>query len=262
MIVNLRELGGYRGYDGKLVKGGMLFRSGNLNFSKEDLSRYLEPLTLSVVFDLRSADEVEKEPYSLPDGIEYRHRPIVPSMDGEMRALNIGLPQPNQSSKDGQEATPLSLQAEIPDVIGGFLPQFYADMGENPRIFGDIIREILENGEKAVLFHCSAGKDRTGILAAMILSCLGVGEADIRKNYLLSNHYRKNTIEREMQLLTQEIRDPKIVAVIREMLLVKEEYLEATFRHVKAYPHFADYAKERLGLDVHELAALQERYLE
>ena len=174
MIVNLRELGGYKGKDGKQVKGGMLFRSGNLSFPDEDLTKYLEPLTLSVVFDLRTADEAGREAYSLPDGIDYRHRPAVPSMDGDMRALNMAFPFPDQADEEVQETVPLSIPAEYLAVLGGFLPRFYSDMGENPEIFGGIIREILENGEKAVLFHCSAGKDRTGILAALILSSLGV----------------------------------------------------------------------------------------
>ena len=261
MIVNLRELGGYRGQNGRRVKDGLLFRSGNLSFPDEDLSRYLEPLALSVVFDLRSGDEAAREPYSLPDGIDYRHRPTVPSMEGEMRALNMAFPLPDQADPEGYESLLLSIPPEALTTVAGFLPRFYSDMGENPRIFGDIIREILENGEKAVLFHCSAGKDRTGILAAMILSCLGVTEEDIRDNYLLSNHYRKEALKRELQFLTRGITDPAIVAMIRDMLIVKEEYLEATLRHVRAYPHFDDYAKERLGLDLHELTALKERYL-
>ncbi|NLC39450.1 MAG: tyrosine-protein phosphatase [Clostridiaceae bacterium] len=262
MIVNLRELGGYRGQDGKQVKGNMLFRSGNLSFPDEELSKYLEPLTLSVVFDLRTADEAGREAYSLPDGIDYRHRPAVPSMDCEMQALNMAFPFPNQADEVGRATASLSIPAEHLAVLRGFLPRFYSDMGENPEIFGGIIREILENGEKAVLFHCSAGKDRTGILAALILSSLGVAWEDIRDNYLLSNHYRKEAIQREMQFLTRGISDPEIVPMIRDMLVVKEEYLEATFSHVRAYPHFDDYAKERMSLDSHDLLALRERYLE
>ena len=65
-----------------------------------------------------------------------------------------------------------------------------------------------------------------------------------------------------MQFLTKGISDPEIVAMIRDMLVVKEEYLEATFNHVRAYPHFDDYAKERMNLDSHDLLALRERYLE
>ncbi len=174
----------------------------------------------------------------------------------------MAFPFPDQADEEVQETVPLSIPAEYLAVLGGFLPRFYSDMGENPEIFGGIIREILENGEKAVLFHCSAGKDRTGILAALILSSLGVAWEDIRNNYLLSNHYRKEAIQREMQFLTKGISDPEIVAMIRDMLVVKEEYLEETFNHVRAYPHFDDYAKERMNLDSHDLLALRERYLE
>lgn len=261
MIVNLRELGGYGGLDGKKVKEGMLFRSGHLSFPDEDLSGYLEPLALSLVFDLRSADETRQEPYTLPDGIEYRHRPVVISMEGEMRALNMAFPFPNQK-EDDEDFTPLSVPPDVVSNFGGLLTRLYSDMGENPAIFGGIIREMLENGEKPVLFHCSAGKDRTGVLAALILLALGVPEEEVRGDYLLSNRYREEAMARELQHLTRGITDPHLLTMIRDMLVVKDEYLEAAFRHVRAYPRFEDYARERLNLDSHDLSALRQRYLE
>ena len=242
MIVNLRELGGYGGLDGKKVKEGMLFRSGHLSFPDEDLSGYLEPLALSLVFDLRSADETRQEPYTLPDGIEYRHRPVVTSMEGEMRALNMAFPFPNQK-EDDEDFTPLSVPPDVVSNFGGLLTRLYSDMGENPAIFGGIIREMLENGEKPVLFHCSAGKDRTGVLAG-------------------HRPRRHRRAARELQHLTRGITDPHLLTMIRDMLVVKDEYLEAAFRHVRAYPRFEDYARERLNLDSHDLSALRQRYLE
>ena len=80
MILNLRELGGYRGRDGLRVKEGLLYRSGNLNLPDDRVAGELNRLDISLVFDLRSQDELDNDPYVLPGSVLYRHRPVLKSL--------------------------------------------------------------------------------------------------------------------------------------------------------------------------------------
>ena len=124
------------------------------------------------------------------------------------------------------------------------------------------MKEIVENGRNPVLFHCSAGKDRTGVLASLILLALGVSMEDAMEDYLLSNAYRKEEIDKEMGKIAALIDDPMILDQIRGMLLVKAEYMEAALQPVKTYPGFGDYARDRLGLSPEDMQRLRALYLE
>lgn len=250
-IVNLRDLGGYVGRDGLKVRMGLLFRSGDLNLPVEVLARDLVPLGVSLVFDLRSTDEIEARPYVLPSGIRYMHRPILASLANGMEGLNPG-------AFDGT----LSLSPEEQRALAGFMRMAYDAMGENPDVFGGIIKEIVVNAGRPLLFHCAAGKDRTGILATMILLALGVSLEDIKEHYLLSNEYRREVVEEESRAIADTVGDPVLAGIIRDMMLAREEYLRVTLNHVGSYPSFDDYAREKMGLTHAELEGLRRLYLE
>ncbi|NLB28195.1 MAG: tyrosine-protein phosphatase [Clostridiaceae bacterium] len=257
-ISNLRELGGYRTKDGLRVKSNLLYRSGDLNFPTDLLAQSLEPLNISLVFDLRSSDEATSNAYSLPESIQYRHRPVLASFEKNSQYTNFELPDLEAMRKGGRQ--PFS-QDEI-RFLGGFMTKVYQEMGERAEVFGDIMKEMAENGGTPVLFHCSAGKDRTGVLATLILLALGVSMEDAMEHYLLSNTYRKEEINEEMQKIASLIDDPVLLNQIGDMLLVKEEYLDTTLKAVRAYPVFEDYAGSRLGLEREDLETLRVLYLE
>lgn len=259
MIVNLRELGGYRGHGGRRVKEGLLYRSGHLSYPTEILTELLSPLAISLVFDLRSADEVREEPYLLPEGMVYRHKPVVTSLEEGMQALNTAMAFSDKGNKTRYKA---SLSPELVQFLADFMPSFYREMGHNPGIFGDIIREILQNGTRPVLFHCSAGKDRTGILASLILLGLGVSPEEVRDHYLLSNAHRQEAIVRELAHIQSRIEDPLILDKVQDMLVVRGEYIDLVLDAVGAYPSFEAYAEDKMGLGEEDLASLRLRYLE
>lgn len=261
MIGNFRDLGGYQGKDGRRVRQGLLYRSGNLNLPSDYLAQTFEARGISLVFDLRSGDEVANEPYVLPEAVSYRHRPVLSSLEADMRALNQDLyfdnPGPGDPARGGG-----GLSVEALDVLETFMPKIYQAMGEEAAVFGDIIREILDYGESPLLFHCSAGKDRTGILATMILLALGVSQEEVLSHYMLSNHYRQAAMAQERADLEARVKDPELMDKIEAMLVVKEEYLEATLKVIQAYPDFEAYAQDKMGLGPDQLESLRVRYLE
>ncbi|THV24571.1 tyrosine-protein phosphatase [Glycomyces paridis] len=165
-IFNLRDVGGWAADGGRTVRTGRVFRSDNVGRPTEaDLDLLVNRLGIRHVIDLRRAEEWEVAGrFPEVEGVEFHHFELL-----HVRWENIGRPYPEGA-------------ATVP-----FLRQRYSGMLESGY---QAVRDSLDviAGGEPVLFHCMAGKDRTGLVAASLLSVLGVGEEDIAADYALSNH--------------------------------------------------------------------------
>ncbi|WP_158630308.1 tyrosine-protein phosphatase [Glycomyces terrestris] len=164
-VFNLRDVGGWDAADGKRVRTGRVFRSDNLGMVTEaDLDLLVNRLGIRHVIDLRRAEEWEiAGRFPEVDGVEFHHFELL-----HVKWENIGRHYPAGS-----------------DVVP-FLRQRYSGMYEAGYQAVRDSLDVIATGEP-VLFHCMAGKDRTGLVAAALLSVLGVDEADIAREYELSN---------------------------------------------------------------------------
>ncbi len=246
-ISNLRCLGGYVNKDGKKVKNNLLYRSGNLNIDNEKLNDVLNSLRIKTVYDLRSSAEIKKEPYIIPNNITYKNYPVLASLDCFFKDLNFDL-------SSGKQAFNL-LNAN------SFMVDINREMASNSTMFGDVIKDIIKLNGKPILFHCSAGKDRTGILSALLLLCLDVSYEEIMKDYLLSNDYLKDNIELKFDKFKNMNLREEDINKVKDMLIVKEEYLNGFLNIVKEYDSFEIYAKEKLNLSNNDLKSLKELFL-
>ncbi|MCX7911761.1 MAG: tyrosine-protein phosphatase, partial [Dehalococcoidales bacterium] len=183
-IINFRDLGGYRTEDGSTVAWRRIFRSGTLHgMTANDLAR-LRELGLKTILDLRSDWEVERRGREtlLQSGFCYRCVPFAP--DDEFQGH--GMP-----------------------TFDGFpgMGEFYVHLIRQ-EWFGRRIVTALETIARKenlpLVFHCAAGKDRTGILAGILLSVLGVPDEDVAKDYALSTPH----IQRLLGRLQHEARMP------------------------------------------------------
>lgn len=157
---NFRDVGGYVA-GSRRVRTGRVFRSDSLSRVTEVDARILERLGVRTAIDLRTLDEVERTPPALLARLAaaYEHVPII--------------------DEGGASARPEGY--EIPE-----LHVAYAGMLDR---FGDRIAralELLAVSAKPVVFYCEAGKDRTGLVAALLLSTLGVSDADVAADYALT----------------------------------------------------------------------------
>ncbi|NUQ89477.1 MAG: tyrosine-protein phosphatase [Glycomyces artemisiae] len=163
-IFNLRDLGGWDAADGRKVRTGRVFRSDNLGMVTDaDVDLLVNRLGIRHVIDLRRGEELE-EYGRFPEtgGVEFHHFELL-----HVKWENIGKDYP-----EGADVVP-------------FLRQRYSAMLESGyRSVKDSL-DVIASGEP-VLFHCMAGKDRTGLIAAALLSALGVGEEDIAAEYALT----------------------------------------------------------------------------
>jgi protein-tyrosine phosphatase len=173
---NFRDLGGYVGADGATVRWGRVYRSDHLGeLTDGDLDRLVE-LRVSVVVDFRSTREHTEMPSRIVPGgsIELLSRPIL---DG---------------TAPGATFYDLVTNGELKDFTPEDLARFYRrTLRDSAAVYGEVLTMIATMGDDvALVFHCAAGKDRTGLAAALLLGALGVDDEQILDDYEATNRYR------------------------------------------------------------------------
>lgn len=207
-----------------------IIRSAHLDGLSEHGRQTLTELGIGVVIDLRGRAEAAAAPSI--EGMKRVHLPIEPTVVAELLKHHAAGTLTASSAVDVMECT---------------YRRFIMDHAE---IFAQVFEEILTAKQRPVLFHCAAGKDRTGVVAALILTAVDAEPSVIMEDYLLSNQfYRSPRISRS------EIPDD-----VREVVLkVRPSYLEAAFSAMHdGWGGPAQYLKEALGIGLRERQALRD----
>jgi len=246
-VRNFRDLGGYQTQDGRRIKKGLLFRSGHLaDLSPRGLDN-LSDIGLSTIIDLRSAYEAERRPGRIPQGSRYIHLPIMDEANREMSREIRGRIEDNRI--DGFDPSYLILKA---------YQQFPTEFTPQYKTFMHAIRDA---GSAPVLWHCTAGKDRTGYAAAILLRTLGVDQGIIYQDYLLSNQYVKRMNKWIFKAVVA--RGLKAYRMIRPLMGVQEDWLKASFDSIdREWGSFEAYVKKGLDLNASEIREMKDRLLE
>ncbi|WP_328926190.1 tyrosine-protein phosphatase [Streptomyces sp. NBC_00190] len=237
---NFRDAGGYRTTTGQWVKMGEVYRSDALNkLTENDLAK-LQRLRVKTVFDLRMQDERTKDADKVPAGTSYVVADVFAG-SGSFQTM----------PKTPDESVQAMIGAERAMVSGEGGKKAYTQVLDG-------IQEVAHHDRsRTVLFHCTAGKDRTGWANAALLTALGVPRETVEADYLASNDYRKAANDAILSRLPA----PQ-AAVYKPMLDVRPEYLNAGYDEVDAtYGSFGRYLKDGLGIDAHELAQLKKDLL-
>ena len=249
-IVNLRDIGGVRGLDGKRVKKNLLLRSGEpYHICAEDRKMLEETYHLGLIVDFRKQDEVLERPDDTFAGAKYCHINVMEEIAGR------------STSKYDMEKT--AGQVDVDVTMQRLYREIVTDAGARER-YRRFLRLLLENPDgHAALFHCYAGKDRTGLGAALILGILGVSFEDIMQDYLKTNQQRAEENER---LIDEERKKGasgaklealyKIFSVDASYLLAARDELE------KKYGNFETYVRDGIGLTDEEVSAFRNKFLE
>ena len=235
---NFRDLGGYRTSDGRRVRWGRIYRSGELSrLTDRDLA-YVSSLGLRLVCDFRSPKEREARPDRLPES-------------DALQVINPAIwnpaADPHEISRRIRSGDLSDLPTSNVEATREYAPQY-----------GQMFERILSPGGLPALFHCTAGKDRTGFAAALILLALGVPEDAVRYDYLLSNRYRAQRLERTLQFIRFRSLFRADLTRIRAMMEVRPELLDAKLEAIdRDHGSVAAYLRDALGLTDQQLARLQ-----
>ena len=242
---NFRDLGGYRTADGRTVKWGTLFRSGSMHDLTATDFATLSKMGLRTVTDFRDTRERQNEPVAWPQSGS-------PQVFADDYSMNIGsmmqlLSAPGLDAAKAQEMMATTYR-ELP----------YQFAGQYKRMFGELLA-----GHAPLAFNCSAGKDRTGVAAALLLTALGVPRETVTEDYLLSNRYFRPTANPKPGSAEEQMAKALPPAVLQAMMGVDRSYLDAAFAAIEQRSGSVDgYFRTELGLDDAALQKLRALYLD
>ncbi len=242
-VGNFRDLGGHRAHDGRRLRRGMLFRSAHLgNATDADVERLAE-LGLRRVFDFRTTADIEAEGHDrLPEGTQHVRMPMPDPAKGEdIRALISSNPERLEAIFGGGRAAEMMRRGAAHIVSHRIEP------------YAQFATALCEADAFPALFHCSAGKDRAGWAASVVLLALEVPHEEVVEQYLLSN--------RAAHRLRGNLREGG--EVLAPLFGVHTDYIEASFHAVReGWGDFDRYLREGLGVTDEQRTRLQSRLLE
>ncbi len=232
---NFRDLGGYAAADGRPLRWRRLFRSDHLAALTPEDADTLQALGVSRAFDFRGKRERAAVPYALA-GVVQHSLPIEPTVVQRMQEL----------IQAGQTVTPQHTVELMQETYRAFVH-------DNAARFASLFAHLLDS-DAPLVFHCTAGKDRTGFAAAMILLALGVPRQVVMHDYMLTNDFY-----RMPQLAAA--RAPR--EVLNVLWRVQQEFLDAALHAVdQDYGGVDSYLARELGVAEPERRRLRELYLQ
>lgn len=246
-IINLRDVGGYGGRDGRKVAWGRLLRSGHLaNATPTDLDS-LRRMGVIEIHDFRRPSEQAMHP-----------SPAFPNIRTHHYALRMG-------STDGFIDRFVAGEMSANDTHQMMIDGYRSFISQRSEEFGRLLRHLAEPSDAGVLLHCTAGKDRTGIGIALVLLALEVDPDVILNDYLLT--IEAQPAENVLAIMGEFLGSRGIEQWDREAMrpycTVHADYLQAALDEIaQGWGDAQNYFEAAMGLDAAAIERLQTRFLE
>ena len=241
--LNFRDLGGYPTTDGRRVAWGRIYRSDALHeLTDADVDK-LHELGIRAVCDLRNTNEVE---------VDVSRFPSPRRSDVARHHLPIG-----GEAAEAPSILELIRAGQIAELGVDAVVEIYAAMVEHGApSFGTVLRLAADAANHPLLFHCTAGKDRTGVTAMLLLSTLGVTDEDVLADYELTTHYRSG---KRVEALRPELERVGVdVDAVLPFLIAPAEVMVGTMARIRdRWGSIDGYLTGPAGLDDEVLAALR-----
>lgn len=235
-IWNARDMGGLLNVHGDMISSGLLLRSANLADATEmDKQTLQEQYHIAKIVDLRTEMERKEKPDVFIPNTEYQSIPIF---DESMAGIS------HEKSLNKEQ-----ILAVIPKL--GFLYGQMVTSESCRQNLGRAARSVMEHdfSKGSVLWHCTEGKDRCGLLTAVLLLALGVEKRIIMEDYMLTNETNEAKAERYYQGMLLAGKTEMEAATIRDIFLAKKEYLNKAFEAIQEqYKNTDTFLREGLNI--------------
>lgn len=262
-IVNARDLGGYTVQDGRKVRDGMLIRAAHLADATEADLDYLAGLPVAKIIDFRTGEELKGKVDRMVHGAEYIAIPVDAS--GNAMANATDKEKKKFTGKKKFDVKKVIVFAAFNEKAQTVASQMYPILLFNPdcqKQFAEFFRQVLAAESGAVLYHCTQGKDRTGIASALLLAALGADRETIIADFDATN----KVYEKDVKKYSRRVRfwggKEKEVAVVKAFLGCNtDNFIAALDRIDSEYGSLESYLKGPVGLTDEDIQLLRERYL-
>ena len=260
-IENARDMGSLVMKDGKVIRTGMLVRSGNLSKATDsDVALLKEKYHLTDVFDFRFEAEANAAPDRIIDGVSYTHLSTLP----QAFIQGFSSSRADTTNMDTRDMLAVLMKYAFDPKAQTMARQLYPAIVPDStaqQYYGEFLRGVL-NAKGGALWHCSQGKDRAGWASAFLLAALGASRETIVEDFDLSNQSYANKVE----ALSARVRDKEggdeAVAFIRAMVGVSRENFETTLDLIdQRYGSLSQYIENQLGFKKEEQQQLRLKYL-
>ena len=244
-VKNIRDIGCIESNNVD-IKENLLFRSSSLeNLTKSDVKKIKEKYKIKTIIDLRTEGEMLRKPDVIISDITTIHMPI----------FNKSVPG---ITYEGRKELDTKRNIDMNKMYREIVSDKYLDR------IGEIIKAIINasDDEYPILYHCTEGKDRTGILTAILLLILGVEKEKIVEDYMYTNKVNKNKAQR-LYLTTKYLGgDKKQANIVKNMFLAKEDYIEEIFYVIEEKWNGIDnFIKDGLKITEEEIKKFKEKMI-
>ncbi len=242
--INIRDIGGYTGLDGRKVRWGKVIRSEELCHLSDNDIQYFEDIGLKHVYDFRDAAKAKRLPDKLPSTADYTNLPVLE-----------GCPHHNSE-----------IDFNNPKGIDQYMRKLYRwQVEERAGIYAEVLKTMTSPSEYPILFHCTNGKDRTGFMAALILLICGVPESVIISDYSLTNLTFDEAYETLGTIMADDMSRKMNVSreQLRDFFGVNPEWLQIQLDYIRDnYPSVDAYLLDKTDLTQEDLDAIRTNMLE
>lgn len=238
---NFRTLAGIENKEGQKIKEGMIYRSGNFSKLTDNDVKIFNSLHINTIVDFRNDFEIEKDPDFIPVGQSIvTKRAVIGSIENKsMNQFMAVLANPKTTTKD-IDSLMIEANKGFVTSIHDFVPFF----------------DAVKDKKEVVLFHCSAGKDRTGLASSLLLHILDVPKEEIMADYLRSNEAVAKTDLKKYS--SYGIPEEKMATLMG----VKAPYLEAAWEGIeKKYGSIDAMLLQEFGIDSNTKQMIKSKYL-
>ncbi|AEV94698.1 tyrosine-protein phosphatase [Pediococcus claussenii] len=250
---NFRELGGYKNTEGRVIKWHKVVRSGKLGDLSDEELEFLKQYGVKYDIDFRSPEERADSPDRVPEGVKYEFDPVFKIDETQSTKQNELLKyKMQQDAQTGMR----EMQKVYRDVV---------HQQQSQKAYRQFFDYLLDNSDEdsTLLFHCTAGKDRTGMGAVFLMNALDIDEDTIKADYLLTNRASKNRIDEVIQNLQLKNAPAPFIQSMRALQSVHISYYNVATNEMKNMSgSVLGYMRDHLKISNQEIKDLQRIYLE
>lgn len=255
-VINCRDLGGMPAADGRRIRKRRLLRSADLHdATAEDMKQLVRMHDLEYVVDLRADYEVESAPDPIPlmTGIEYVHLPALSDDAIGFSGLKNIVNDVRMLSRFSKDPVETIEELYYKCVLGEY----------GMRAYGRFLDDLLTSAEGASLWHCTQGKDRTGIAAMLVECSLGVPMDYIRRDYLATNLFIKPWVDKMNSLMRNKVLVGGLGVDLEAYTYANMCYFDKAMDTIAdSYGTLDNYLTRALDFEPDKRVKLQELYLE